>query len=71
MTTMLLLCDFTGSSYLPLITKPTRLTLSSATLIGNIYTNLRPNIGLTSGILEIDVFDHLPVFVFSYDKKNE
>ena len=62
---------FIGSGYLPLITKPTRITHSSATLIDNIYTNLRPNIGLTSGILEIDMSDHLPVFLFSYTKKND
>ncbi len=58
-----------GSGYLPLITKPTRITQSSATLIDNIYTNLRPTIGLTSDILEIDMSDHVPVFLFSYTKK--
>ncbi len=31
----------TGFAYLPLITKPTRITHSSATLIENIYTNLK------------------------------
>ena len=45
----------------PLINKPTRVTLDTATIIDNIYTN---NIDISySGILiEDDISDHLPVF---------
>ncbi len=40
-------------------------------MIDNIYTNLKPNIGLISGILEVDIVDHLPVFLFSYTTKDK
>ena len=45
---------------LPVITKPTRITNHSATLIDHIYTNTVNS--LVSGILTIDISDHLPVF---------
>ena len=45
---------------LPVITKPTRITNHTATLIDHIYTN---NVNrLTSGIVTVDISDHLPVF---------
>ena len=45
---------------LPVITKATRITNHTATLIDHIYTN---NISrLTSGIVTVDISDHLPVF---------
>jgi len=47
---------------LQLITKPTRITLSSSTLIGHIYTTL-PSYKVTPGILINDLYDHLPIFV--------
>ena len=46
---------------LPVITKPTWITSNhTATLIDHIYTNTVN--GLVSGILTIDISDHLPVF---------
>ena len=45
---------------LPVITKPTRITSHTATLIDHIYTNTVNS--LVSGILTIDISDHLPVF---------
>ena len=47
---------------LELITKPTRITTTSSTLIDHIYTNM-PATKLTPGILINDLSDHLPVFV--------
>ena len=45
---------------LPVITKPTRITNHTVTLIDLIYTN---NVNrLTSGIVTVDISDHLPVF---------
>ena len=45
---------------LPVITKPTRITNHTATLIEHIYTN---NVNrLTSGIVTVDISDHLSVF---------
>ena len=38
----------------PLITKPTRFTSDSSTLIDNIFTNM-PNKGMLSGILITDI----------------
>ena len=48
-------------SLYPSITKPTRITSTSATLIDNIFTN--SNSFQTSGIIIANVSDHLPVFI--------
>ena len=45
---------------LPVITKATRITSHTTTLIDHIYTNTVNS--LVSGILTIDISDHLPVF---------
>ena len=50
-----------SNNFLPLITKPTRLTDDSSTLIDHIYTNA-PIQNTTSGIALADISDHLPVF---------
>ena len=47
----------------PLISSPTRITATSATLLDNIFTNV--NICTHSGILISDVSDHLPIFCMS------
>ena len=49
------------NNFIPLITKPTRITEHSRTLIDHIYTNadLRT---ITSGIATLDISDHLPIF---------
>ena len=49
-----------------LINSATRITLNSATLIDNIFTNV--NFQLHSGIFSNDTTDHLPIFTIS-DKK--
>ena len=46
---------------MPIITKATRITDHSATLIDHIYTNAPQNV-FTSGILLADISDHLPYF---------
>ena len=57
--------DFTNtiSSYsmYPSITRPTRITTKSATLIDNIFTNSHTK--QTSGIILYDLSDHLPIFI--------
>ena len=53
-----------ANSILPIITKPTRITDHTATLIDHIYTNSVQN--LTAGILTIDITDHLPIFRLDY-----
>ena len=45
----------------PLITKPTRVTRTTATLIDNIFTN-DIDTQYDSGIIIVDVSDHLPIF---------
>lgn len=50
-----------------MITKPTRVTTHSATIIDNIFTNVHCK--LISGIFMADVSDHLPVFII-YEKKS-
>ena len=44
----------------PIITKPSRITNYTATLIDNIYTNNTNQ--MISGIATIDIWDHLPTF---------
>ena len=52
----------------PLITKPSRITQSSATLIDNIFTNDLCN-DISSGLLINDISDHLPVFAVCIGKE--
>jgi len=54
----------------PLITKPTRISTSTSTLIDNIFTSEMLT-ATHSGIVLKDISDHLPVFVicdYEYDK---
>ena len=52
-------------SFLPLITKPTRITDRTATLIDNIFTNHTSSTAQQfPGIIFNDMSDHLPVFCF-------
>ena len=51
----------------PLITKPTRITSYSATLIDNIFTN-DSEFRAKSGIIITDISDHPPVFTCSTGK---
>jgi len=50
-----------SNSLYPTLTRPTRITTHSATLIDNIFTNVidRP---VSSGLIITDISDHLPVF---------
>ena len=50
-----------ANSFLPVITKPTRLTEFSATLLDHIYTNKR-ELRVTAGIVLSDVSDHFGIF---------
>lgn len=54
-------------SFVPLITKPTRVTNHKATLIDNIFTN-QPHESYFYGILCTDISDHFPLFLF--DRKH-
>ena len=49
-----------ANNILPIITKPTRPTDHTATLIDHIYTNCSQN--FIAGILTVDITDHLPIF---------
>jgi len=53
--------DIFSQGFLPLITKPTRITDHSATLIDHIYTN-KQNLHATSGIIITDISDHFGIF---------
>ena len=57
-------------SLLPNITKPTRVTKTSATLIDNIFSNnIMSNSNIFTGILYSDITDHYPVFHVDYSSK--
>ena len=49
-----------SASFLPLISKPTRVANQSATLIDNIFCNILPL--PESGIILSDISDHYPIF---------
>ena len=52
-----------SNSFLPLITRPSRVTANSATLIDNIFTNhIDKSLQSSEGILVTDITDHYPVF---------
>jgi len=53
--------NMTASGFVPLISKPTRITEHSATLIDNIFSNNNIEHG-ESGILITDVSDHFGIF---------
>ena len=56
-----------SNSLIPTITKPTRVTHRSATLIDNIFCcSLFDSDKLFSGILYTDITDHLPIFHIDY-----
>ena len=48
-------------NFIPIITKPTRITEHSSTLIDHIYTNASTQ-NIVSGIALVDISDHLPTF---------
>ena len=50
------------AGFLPLITKPTRITGTSATLIDNVFTNSRCT--LSTGIILSDLSDHFPILIY-------
>ena len=55
-----------SNAFLPLITKPTRITPTSATLIDNIYSNHIPGENTQmQGIIYTDISDHLPIFLLT------
>lgn len=56
-------------SFFPTITKPSRITSHSATLIDNIFTNNIEFINI-SGLMVCDITDHLPVFIIYDDNGN-
>lgn len=57
---------FYSFSFLPLITRPTRVTRTSATSIDNIFTNhLTANQRITNGILFTTISNHFPIFHFT------
>ena len=63
--------QLSSSGYMPLITKPTRVTKSTATLIDNIFTNNANKTGHQSGILLNDISDQLPIFTITeHEMKN-
>ena len=54
-----------SNGFVPMITRPTRVTSNSATLIDNIFTNQVNNNNINhvmSGILLTDISDHYPIF---------
>ena len=54
---------FLSNELIPVITKPTRITHNSATLIDNLYIRLHQT-RITSGIITTKLSDHLPIFAF-------
>ena len=60
--------DMISHGLLPVITKPTRITKHSATLIDHIYTNIIQNTS-SSGIILTDIADHFGTFLIIKKEK--
>ena len=58
-----LLNTFITAGFIPTITKPTRITHTTSTLIDNIYIRSNNHHNLTSGIINTHISDHLPIFM--------
>ena len=57
-----------ASAFYPTISRPTRVTQQTATLIDNIITNMH-EYPVKSGILYNDISDHFPVFnIYSMER---
>ena len=61
---------FMSCNMIPTITKPTRITATSATLIDNIYTRYDSS-AIFSGIIPYNISDHFPVFCFTGRAKSK
>ena len=57
-------------SLISLINRPTRITTTTATLIGNIFTNFTNIENSFQGLSVTGVFDHLPICCVDFDKTN-
>lgn len=60
-----------SNGILPVITQPTRITHTTATLIDNLYVALNHFDKIESGIIVTDISDHLPIYVFVGTCKKE
>ena len=67
--TNIFLDDIISNGVIPLITKPTRITDHSATLIDHINTNMTEH-NITSGIVITDIADHFGTFCVIENKRS-
>ena len=61
------MCSSDLRMFFPLITRPTRITSNTATLIDNIFTSNLNNFSV-SGLMFCDISDHLPIFTLLIDQ---
>ena len=59
-----------AQSFIPLISKPTRVTKDTASLIDNIFTNTIHKSPITNGIIITDISDHFPIIYIKYSDQN-
>ena len=59
------------NGFLPTITKATRITRQKATCIDNIFSNTALNHQNNSGIMQVKISDHFPIFISVNDIFNE
>ena len=64
---------FIGYGLIPTITKPTRITHCTASLIDNLFAKIPSDQSIKSGIMITKISDHLPIFTFigNSPKKNK
>ena len=53
----------TSRGFYPLVSLPSRITNTTATLIDNIFTN-NIDCQIVSGLVMVEISDHLPVYAF-------
>ena len=58
-------------SFYPVITRPTRITSETATIIDNIFTNNMGNEIYAKGSILVEISDHLPIFIIEENRSIE
>ena len=63
-STLKLKNTFMSYAFNPLINNPTRITITSKTLLDNIFSNTLDQNNFTNGIIYYDKSDHLPICIW-------
>ena len=60
---------FMADSFVPAITKPTRVTINAATLTGNIFLKYNPQTTFNAGSIMTNISDYYVIFFYESSHK--